>query len=97
MKIELGKFGDKFKNAYVFGSRPIQDWQRIIIVAFSVVLGVFIWSYFFYFSVQSEFRSDFNGTYQAPFVKDKESEIKDVVDKYKAKETIWIGNATSSQ
>ena len=93
MKIELGKFGKNFKNTYLIGSKPIQDWQRIIVVGFAVVLGVFIWSYFFYFSVQSEFKADFNDSYQAPPVKDKEAEIKDVVDKYKTKESLWLGQS----
>ncbi len=86
MKIELGQFGDKFKKVYVLGSRPIQDWPRIICVWFSIMLGVFIWSYFFYFSVQAEFKSDFSTNSEVAPVKDKESEIKDVVDKYQAKE-----------
>ena len=97
MKIELGQFEGKFKNIYLIGSKPIQDWQRMIIVSFAVVLGIFIWSYFFYFSVQSEFKADFGDTYKAPPAKDKEAEIKDVVDKYKAKESVWYGGVSESE
>ena len=95
MKIELGKFGSKFKNTYIFGSRPIQDWQRIVVVAFSIILGIFIWSYLLYTSVQTEFESGFNEAQQAIPVKDKEAEIRDVVDKYRAKEAVWTGTSTS--
>ena len=89
MKIELGQIENKFKKVYILGSRPVQDWPRIIFVCISIILGVFIWSYFFYFSVQAEFKYDFNNTSQiAPF-NDKEADIKDVVDKYKIKEVIF--------
>jgi hypothetical protein len=97
MKIELGQFGNRFKSIYIFGSHPIQDWHRILLVGFSIVLGVLIWSYFFYFSVQSEFRSDFNSSTEFVPVKDKEAEIKEVVEKYKAKEVLWGGMATTTK
>ena len=89
MKIELGQIENKFKKVYILGSRPIQDWPRMIFVCASIILGIFIWSYFFYFSVQNEFRSDFDNVSQVTPVKDKEAEIRDIVDKYKAKEVIF--------
>ena len=94
MKIETNKFQDKFKNIHIFGSHPIQDWHRIIVVSFLILSGVFIWSYFFYFSVQSEFTSDFVDNSQTVPNKDKEAEIKDVVDKYKVKESAWVSTST---
>ena len=91
MKIELGKFGNKLKGAYMIGSKPIQDWQRVVTICFAVLLGVFIWSYFFYSSVQSEFKNDFGDSSQVMPVKNKEVEIKEVIDKYKTKEGLWLG------
>ena len=89
MKIEIGHIGNKVKKVYILGSRPIQDWPRIIFVFASIGLGIFIWSYFFYFSVQAEFKSDFDITSYVTPAKDKEAEIKDVVDKYKTKDVIF--------
>jgi hypothetical protein len=89
MKIKIGQIENKFKKVYILGSRPVQDWPRIISVCALIIFGIFIWSYFFYFSVQDEFRTDFDSTSQMTPVKDKEAEIKDVVDKYKAKEVIF--------
>ena len=86
MKIELGQLKNKFKNIYLLGSKPIQDWQRIIYVMTAILIGVFVWSYFFYFSVQSEFKSDIFIPPQSHATKDKESEIQEVMDKYINKE-----------
>ena len=86
MKIGLNKYENKIRSAYIFGSKPIQDWQRVIYVLTAIVIGTAVWSYFFYLSVQSEFKKDFKNSSQIMPVKDKESEIKDVLDKYKAKE-----------
>ena len=97
MNIELGQFGKKLKNMYIFGSRPVQDWQRIMVVAFSIILGVFIWSYFFYFSVQSALMSDSGEVTDFVPVKDKEAEIKSVIEKYQNKEISWGVAATSSK
>ena len=91
MKLDLTQTASQVKNIYILGSKPIQDWQRIILVCFAIMLGVFIWSYFFYFSVQSEFKSDFNQIPQTVPTKGKEAEIKDVVDKYKARELDFAG------
>lgn len=95
MKIELGKF-NKVKGAYILGSKPIQDWQRIIYVWVAIIVGIFVWSYFFFVSVQSEFKSDFKNASQFIPTKDKEAEIKDVEDKYKAKEAIWFSGVAST-
>lgn len=89
MKIVIGQIRNKFKKAYILGSRPVQDWPRIIFVCSLIVSGIFIWSYFFYFSVKDEFKLDFNNTTQLTPTKDKEAEIRDVVDKYKAKDVIF--------
>ncbi len=91
MNIELGQFGNKLRNMYIFGSRPVQDWQRIMVVAFSIILGVFIWSYFFYFSVQTSLMSDSGEATDFVPVKDKEAEIKSVIEKYQGKEASWAG------
>lgn len=96
MKLDLTQTASQVKNIYILGSKPIQDWQRIILVCFAIMLGVFIWSYFFYFSVQSEFKSEFNQNSEAAPIKDKEAEIKDVVDKYKAKELDFTGTTTGA-
>ena len=97
MNIELGQFGSKLKNMYIFGSRPFQDWQRIMIISFSIILGVFIWSYFFYFSVQSTLMSDAGEATDFVPVKDKEAEIKSVIEKYQIREVSWGVVATSTK
>lgn len=89
MKIDLGNIRNKFKNIYILGSRPIQDWRRVVYFATSILIGVLIWSYFFYFSVQSEFKSDLKTVSKIVPVKDKEAEIRDVVEKYRAKEQFF--------
>jgi len=99
MKIELNQFENKFKNSYVLGSRPIQDWQRVFCFFLAILIGVVIWSYYFYGTVQSEFKANTKiDSYVAP-VKDKEVEIKELVDKYKAKEQVFndIQTTTTTQ
>lgn len=89
MKTDLGNIRNKFKNIYILGSRPIQDWRRIVYFFASIMIGVLIWSYFFYFSVQSEFKSDLKTASKIVPAKDKEAEIRDVVEKYRAKEQFF--------
>jgi hypothetical protein len=86
MKIQSAKRKWSLKNMYIMGNEPNKDWPRLIIIWFAVLLGVFVWSYFFHFSVQDQFKTDFNSISQTTSFKDKESEIKDVTDRYKIKE-----------
>ena len=95
MKIDLVKITEKFKNIYILGRRPIQDWQRIFFVSVSIVIGIFIWSYFFYFSVQSQFKSDLSKVSKVAPIKDKEAEIRDIVEKYKLKDQLFYSTSTS--
>ena len=92
MKITLGSVKNKVSNAYLFGSRPIQDWQRIMLVLIIVIGFVLVWGYFFKLSVQSGFVIDSGATYRPAPIKDKEAEIKDVVNKYSAKEQSFNSN-----
>ncbi|MEI6042160.1 MAG: hypothetical protein WCQ00_01165 [bacterium] len=91
MKIETANFGNGLKNIYLVGSKPIQDWQRIFLFLVSIIIGVGIWSYYFNFTIKSELALGISNVSQSTPTKDKEAEIKDVVDKYKAREASFAG------
>ncbi len=92
----MGKLGSSLKRMYIFGSHPILDWQRIIVVSVLLITAIFVWSYFFYFSVKSDFGNSLVNVSEYVPVKDKEAEIKEVVYKYKVKEFLWTGGTSTA-
>ncbi len=87
--VNVKSFRNKMSNSYFFGSRPVQDWPKILIFFFFVLLIIAIWSYFFFLAVRSEIKNDFSNI-QAPVVKDKEAEIQEVLEKYNQREVMFL-------
>lgn len=87
--INLKIFKNKMSNSYFFGSRPVQDWPKILIVSTVILVIMIVWSYFFFLSVKSEISNDFSGV-GVTNIKDKGAEIQEILEVYQKKEIMFM-------
>lgn len=63
MDLNLDSIKQKFKQMYLLGRYPDRDWHRVLIASIALLACIGIWSFLFFFQIQSAGLSAINNLY----------------------------------